>query len=146
MKSIEHLGGKALTRDELSRVEADTGLSVPSRLASLLTSQPLVGLTFLLHENIDESGLGGEFKWMTVEQIIDESTNAWPGIAAARRGLLPVGICLEGSGDPYFLRVEDGAVVRVPHDAVIEGDLAPKRVELVAASLAALIDLAEITG
>lgn len=146
MKDIAHLGGETLTPQELRRVEAEIGLSVPSSLAALLTSQPLVGLTLLLDDDADESGLGVEFRWMTAKQMVDEATNAYPGIVAILRGFLPVGICLEGSGDPYFIRLEDCAFVRIPHDAVIDDDLDVGRVERVASSVDALIDSANISG
>jgi hypothetical protein len=146
MRDIQSLGGRVLTLDEVRLVEAATGQTVPVSLAALLTSRPLVGLDLRLEEDADESGLGAEFRWMTAEQMIDEATNAYPGIAAVRCGLLPVGICLVGSGDPYFLRLTDGAIVRVPHDAVVDDDIDTDQVERVAASIESLIDTAEITG
>lgn len=146
LKDIGHLGGETLSADDLKRVEAETGLNLPTSFALLLTSQPLVGLTFLLDDNTDESGLGAEFKWMTADQMIDEATEAYPGIAAVPRGFLPVGVCLEGSGDPYFLRLEDGAVVRIPHDAVIDEDLDIGQVERVVSSVDHLIESADISG
>lgn len=135
-----------LSTEDLARVEAETGLKVPSSLAALLTSQPLIGLTFRLTTDADESELGAEFRWMTADQMIDEATAAYPGIVAVTRGLLPVGICLEGSGDPYFVRLEDGALVRVPHDAVRGNDLNMSRVEKVSASIEHLMAVAEISG
>ena len=144
MKSINHLGGKLLTVGELHRVELKTGLSLPTALAEKLTSLPLVGLTFVLDVDKDESGLGVEMLWMTADQMLDEAMSAYPGIAAARKGLLPVGICLEGTGDPYFLRLEDGAIVRVPHNALSSGELDVSRVERIAASIEDLINEADV--
>ncbi len=146
MKRIDKLGGSRLTADELRRVEAGTGLRVPSSLASLLTSRPLVGLTLELDEDDDESGLGAELRWMTANEMIDEATNAYPGIAAVRHGFLPVGICLVGTGDPYFLRLRDGAVVRIPHDAVSQDELDVDRVEQVAPSVEHLVKAAALSG
>ena len=98
MKNIGHLGGKALTKQDLKRVEVEVGMNVPPSLASLITSQPMVGLTFSLDDEADESGLGDEFKWMTAEQMIDEATQAYPGIAARHHRFLPVGVCLSRTG------------------------------------------------
>lgn len=146
MRRIVHFGGNALKTEDLKRVEAETGLKVPASLTSLLTSQPLVGLTFLLGDDADESELGAEFRWMTADQMIDEATAAYPGIAAVTHGLLPVGICLEGTGDPYFVRLDDGAVVRVPHDAVGDNGLDMSQVQRVAVSIEHLVEVAEISG
>src|SRR5687767_11332163 len=123
MKTIDRHGGSTLTKEELRRVEAKTGLRLPPALAKLLTSTPLVGLNLVLDDEQDESGLGADLRWMTAEEMIDEAKNVYPGIAAVPLGFLPVGICLEGSGDPYFIRLKDGAVVRIPHDAVDEEEL-----------------------
>lgn len=146
MKDLAQFGGGTLTADDLGRIEAETGVVLPPRLASFLMSQPLIGLTFLLDEEDDESELGAEFTWMTPEQMIDEATAAYPGIAAVAGGFLPVGICLEGSGDPYFLRLEDEAIVRIPHEAAIDEKLALEQVELVAWSVSSLVDVAEVSG
>ena len=58
------------------------------------------------------------------------------------RGLIPIGTCLDGSGDPYFFLVRDGAVVRVPHDAATETSLDEAQIELVADSVDRLLELA----
>lgn len=144
MKNIEHLGGRTLTAEEIRWVQAETGLAVPAPLVLLLTSRPLVGLTLVLSEQADESRFGAELRWMTAEQMVDEATGAYPGIPAASRGFLPVGICLEGTGNPYFLRLGDGAIVRIPHDAATEDDLDGSQVDLVARSIEALVDAAEV--
>jgi hypothetical protein len=146
MKDIDHLGGSTLTAEQLRLVEAEIRIKLPGALASLLATRPLVGLTLRLDSEQDESGLGSEFKWMTAEQMVDEAKNAYPGIVAVPRGFLPVGICLEGSGDPYFIQLQDGSVVRIPHDAVIQGELNSSQVERVAASIQDLINNAEIIG
>ena len=59
---------------------------------------------------------------------MDEATNFWPGIAVAKDGYVPVGSCLSGSGDYYYIRATDGAagaLYRIYHDAVEENGYDP---------------------
>ncbi len=144
MKSIENSAGKTLSVDEVRRIEQRIGLKLPAGIVEVLTTRPLVGLNLVLDESADESGLGADFRWMTGSQILSEAMDAYPGIVATRKGFLPIGVCLEGSGDPYFLRVADGAIVRIPHDAATENSLDLSRVELVASSVDMLMERATI--
>jgi hypothetical protein len=72
-------------------------------------------------EELDQSGLGVELKFLTSAQSIDEAENCWPGIGVAKDGYVPVGSCLYGSGDYYYIRTSDGEsgpLYRIYHDAV----------------------------
>jgi hypothetical protein len=88
----------------------------------------LVGVTVEVPEERDQSGLGVELKFLTPEQSIDEAMNFWPGLAVAKDGYVPVGSCLCGSGDYYYIRATDGAagpLYRIYHDAVNEDGYDP---------------------
>jgi len=64
---------------------------------------------------------GGDLKIFGEEEIIDESTNFYPGIVVQKYGLLPVASCLHGSGDPYFINTNEGPsgkLYRIYHDEV----------------------------
>jgi hypothetical protein len=66
-------------------------------------------------------GHGLELRWMSVDGILDEALNAYPGIAVVGMGYVPIGDCMLGSGDPYFLRLdgtEDPPLVRILHDMI----------------------------
>lgn len=139
MLNLRELGGGSLTESDVSVLEDSLGLRIPAGVVRELLAYPLAGLALVLDETADHSGLGAEIRWMTVEEIIDEAKNAYPGIVAIRFGYMPVGMCLEGSGDPYFIRLKDGALVRIPHDAVEGRELCLSRVELVASSLRELV-------
>jgi hypothetical protein len=143
---MKKLGGQTLSAEDIRRVVASTGVALSPEVTALLASFPLVGLTLSIAADANESGLSVELRWMTADEIIDEATNVYPGIVAVQHGYLPVGLCLEGRGDPYFLRLADGAIVRIPHDSVDEADLDADAIELVAPSIAELVDMAEITG
>lgn len=145
VKDSDSLGGETLTADDVIRLQADLSLSLPSSLISHLLLLPLTGVCFSLDDEQDESGLGADFRWMTLDEILDEATQAYPGIVARRHGYLPIGICLEGSGDPYFLRIEDGTIVRIPHQAAINDELDFTQIEPVIGSIVALINKSEIS-
>jgi hypothetical protein len=88
----------------------------------------LVGVTVEVPEERDQSGLGVDLKFLTPEQSIDEAMNFWPGLAVAKDGYVPVGSCLCGSGDYYYIRATDGAagpLYRIYHDAVNEDSYDP---------------------
>ena|SRR6266496_1673639 len=138
---LRAVGGSILERREAEDLRER--MSPPPALLSLLTTWPIVGARISVEEGLDVSGFGVELQWMTPEQMEDEANETYPGIVAIKRGYFPMGICLEGSGDPYFYRSSDGAVVRIPHDAATETDLDEDRIELVAASVERLLAVAE---
>lgn len=133
MQRIDGAGGATLDPEGLERLRRL--LVVPSSLATLMTTAPLLGLRFSLSEKADKSGLGVEMQWMDAEQMRREATEAYPGIVATKLGYFPIGTCLEGTGDPYFYRQSDGAVVRIPHEAATESGLDEGLVETVAESV-----------
>ncbi len=110
----------ALNLDDRRRLETE----LPSFgediawLLDLMTDFNISATTFEVDEEHDKSGLGVELKWMSGEEIGDEAIHAYPGQVVVSSRYFPVGVCLVGSEDPYFLRVRTGELVRVPHDAV----------------------------
>jgi len=119
-------------------------------LLLLLQNFLLSEVSFSLSEEDDESGLGAELKWLNPDQILDEALLAYPGKAVLKLGYLPIGSCLLGSGDPYFLFLrdadpEDPALVRVPHDFARENENYPEdKIETVSSSLSRFFRLAAI--
>jgi hypothetical protein len=116
------LRGRVITAEEAAELsEKIGGGPLPEPFLEWLLSFRLTGAEFELSEEEDESGLGVEMRWLTPSQIVSEATEAYPGLAALPAGYLPVGMCLVGSGDPYFIKADSGgdpAVVRIPHQAV----------------------------
>jgi hypothetical protein len=93
-----------------------------------ISDNGLVGATVEVPEERDQSGLGVELKFLTPEQSKDEAMHFWPGLAVAKDGYVPVGSCLCGSGDYYYIRATDGAagpLYRIYHDAVNEDGYDP---------------------
>ena len=78
---------------------------------------------FEVPEDDDLSGVGVNLSIMKYEDIVDEAENAYPGIVVMKDGFIPVGSCLVGSGDPYFINVNDGMngpLYRIYHDSVFD--------------------------
>ena len=137
------LKGRALSRAEVEGIEAWFGQALPSRLSEILLALPLVGLEFELDEEEDLSKQGARFRWMTPEGMKSEAIEAYPGVVARRHGYFPVGDCMEGSGDPYFIRLSDLALVRIPHAAVHSGpdwELDQESIQDVTASIEEFIE------
>lgn len=144
------LNGVRLTELEAKNLKGKlpSGL-VPDWLISLLQQYPVIGVCFSLDEDLDESEMGVDLKWFDPDQIIEEALSVYPGKVVVELGYLPVGACLAGSGDPYFLRIkegdlEDAALVRIPHD-LVSGDTYPENeIETVCSSLSKFFEGSEI--
>ena len=134
------MSGAPATKSQLELLQHEFHDLVPQWFLHLVANSKLTGSSFSIQAGQDRSTLGVELQWMSAEQVVDEATNCYPGIIATGLGYLPFGICLEGSGDPYFLKFGDGQkdtpVVRIPHDAVRDENLDESRIELVAIDLA----------
>jgi len=90
----------------------------------LIMKFKLIGIEIELDDLTDQSGIGGELQIMTLTETVEESTKFYPGIIAINKGYIPIGKCLEGSGDPYFLNFASGvmSVFRIPHDCLNSKD------------------------
>jgi len=142
-EALQHadLHGRRATSNELKLMKA-LSPSIADWCISLMGAFDVIGSEVLVEPANDPSGLGVEFRWMTPEQIVSEATQSQPGIAAGQHGLTPIGLCLSGSGDPYFMNTlesDNPAVVRVPHEAVHEGELDLDAIEVVSPSLSAFL-------
>ena len=84
----------------------------------ILKTYKIIGMQFRLNEDEDSSGAGVRMRWMTPKCQVEESFELFPGIIVREFGFLPIGECLRGSGDPYFLKEDGGRLklFRVLHD------------------------------
>jgi hypothetical protein len=137
--SNQALSGIPLTENGRRQLNESLAELVPDWFLDLCERRNLAGSAFSLEEEHDRSEMGVELKWMTSKEMIDEAKEYYPGIAATKSGYLPFGICLEGSGDPYFLKIgkncEDSAVVRIPHDIITNEEFDESCIELVASNI-----------
>lgn len=92
----------------------------PAAWMAFLDAHDLHGACFEVPEDADASGLGAELQLLTEAQAREEAEDCYPGISMRADGYVPVGMCLLGSGDPYFIRLPEGQagpLYRIHHDA-----------------------------
>ena len=139
------LGGEALKEADADVLRALIPL-LPEELVRIMKQWPLIGVRISLDDMADRSRLGVEMQWMSADEIRSEATETYPGIVAVPRGYTPIGMCLDGSGDPYFYRNADGAIVRIPHDASSEDSLDESRIEVVADSVEGFLGVGSLAA
>lgn len=94
---------------------------MPPYWLEFLATFSLVGREVSIPEPDDRSGVGAEIEFLDEAGSREEAEEYYPGIAVAADGFVPVGSCLIGTGDPYFIRLADGEggpLYRVDHEAV----------------------------
>ncbi len=94
---------------------------MPPYWISFLTAHDLLGREVSVPESIDRSAVGAEIGFLSEADSRSEAQELYPGIAVSRDGFVPVGECLLGSGDPYFIQLADGEggpLYRIYHDEV----------------------------
>ncbi|WP_342806048.1 hypothetical protein [Alteromonas sp. M12] len=60
----------------------------------------------------------------------DEANNCYPGIGVKSSGYIPVAGCQSGTGDPYFININEGdggSFYRIYHDEVFDENYDVKR-------------------
>jgi hypothetical protein len=97
--------------------------SFPQEILTLLSTYNIIGQTFFIPDDKDPTKLGVDMEWLTPDSQVEEAFEYFPGRLVIEKGYLPIGMCLSGSGDPYFLKTinQSYMVFRIPHDAVIDG-------------------------
>jgi hypothetical protein len=129
------LTGRVATDIEISEIKRWFGnlLSLES-LLEILTKYKIIGHYFTLLESEDCSGMGVEMQWMTPKDQIEEAYDFYPGIIVSKHNYIPIGTCLNGSGDPYFLKIDlngDWNLYRVLHDFVLDNIYNEEKAEFV---------------
>ena len=115
---------------------------IPEYWQNFIAENKLVGRDFEISEYDDLSELGADLRIMNIERCISETTECYPGIAAAKENYVPVAMCLSGSGDYYYIRStdgENGSLYRIYHDAVNGEHIEPDCIEKVLNSYASLL-------
>jgi hypothetical protein len=78
--------------------------------------------------DLDEEG--PDLYVMDESMSIEEATKYYPGIGVKNHGYIPVAGCELGSGDPYFININDGEcgpLYCVFHDQVIDENYDPSK-------------------
>ncbi len=120
---------------------------IPEWFISILQEFPLINVNFVLSEEDDESEMEVDMRWLDASGIVSEAIEAYPGKLVNNLGYLPIGSCLQGSGDPYFLKISgntDPAVFRILHDEIDGDHIEDSAFERVSSSLSKFFEIAEI--
>ena len=117
------LSGRVASESEITLLFGNfPSFSALQDFLDLIRKYKIIGQYFNLSTNDDLSGMGMRMKWLTPNQQIEEAYESYPGKIVIGHNYLPIGMCLAGSGDPYFLKEENSRmnVYRVLHDLSID--------------------------
>jgi hypothetical protein len=93
----------------------------PAYWAEFLKQHSLIGRSASVSESDDASGVGADLIFLDTEGTRVELDELYPGIVVKHDGFVPVGGCDIGTGDQYFINVNDGIggpLYRIDHEAV----------------------------
>jgi hypothetical protein len=115
IKSIEilnsrknYLTGRVYMEEEiLLLLKSFKDLSFIKEFLNIFSNYRIIGQVFTLSKDQDFSRMGMDMEWMDAKTQIVEAFEAYPGILLIDHGYLPIGSCLMGSGDPYFLKPDN---------------------------------------
>ncbi len=117
---------------------------IPEYWLKFVESHNLIGRDFEIEEADDLSELGADIKIMANEQSISEATTCYPGITVVKEGYIPVGMCLTGSGDYYYINKNEGnngSLYRIYHDSVNENSINKDAIDKVLENYEKLLSL-----
>jgi hypothetical protein len=117
---------------------------IPDYWIKFLDKNSLRGVECEIPEDKDLSQLDGCcLEVFNEENILDEATNFYPGLIVKNDGYIPVAGCCHGSGDPYFINInngEFGPLYRIYHDEVHDENYdRSKAIEIVLENYQALL-------
>ena len=118
----------------------------PDEYRQFVEKHSLIGVELEVPEGDGVPGSGASMRLYNEDEAKQESEEFYPGLVVRADGFVPIGEDLQGSGDPYFINVNDkqpGPVYRIYHDSVADsGYDREKAVEIVLKSYRQLLDFA----
>jgi hypothetical protein len=124
---------------------------------SILSEYQLAGCSFSNIDDNDEKDISDneskieiDFQWMDTSQILSEALYCYPGKIALNLGYIPIGMCVIGSGDYYYLKIDDNTredppLVRIFHDEIDDNmKLTKNAIKVVSPKLSTFLRSAEI--
>ena len=120
LERVSKVGRKA-TFEEIKYINQKCNNIIPDWYAELLIRYPICGLElgwqqFEPEEDFDEVNW---MVWSNPEMMQSEMIEAYPGIAIYKYGYMNIASCSHGSGDPYFMNINESKnppVLQVFHD------------------------------
>lgn len=100
----------------------------PSEYRQFCESHALAGKTVEISDGDDLSGVGASIELYNEAGATSEANDFYPGLVVKADGYVPIGGCVVGTGDPYFIRIQDqqpGPVYRIYHDSVHDKNYDP---------------------
>lgn len=95
----------------------------PPRWREFVERNGLSGKEADIPEVDDLSSVGACIEILNEQNARVESDELYPGIVVKAHGFVPVGGCAIGTGDPYFININDeqpGPLYRIYHDCVLD--------------------------
>lgn len=119
-KRVSKIGRKA-TIEEINSINQDCNNIMSDWHAEILLNYPICGLELGWQQFEPEDDFDGInwMSWSNPEWMKSEMIEAYPGIAIYKHGYLNVATCSHGSGDPYFININEDdnpRVLQVFHD------------------------------
>jgi hypothetical protein len=93
----------------------------PQEYRQFIEANTLAGKPVDISDRDDLSGVGASIQLFNEADAASEANDVYPGLVVKADGYVPIACCAEGSGDPYFIRIQDqhpGPVYRIYHDSV----------------------------
>ena len=93
----------------------------PPEYRHFLESNALAGKAVEISNGDDLSSVGASIELYNEADAASEANEFYPGLVVKADGYVPIGGCVVGTGDPYFIRIQDqqpGPVYRIYHDSV----------------------------
>jgi hypothetical protein len=150
LENLRHdFNGRKAELFEINQININFEKYQSEWLIRIFSDYSIIGCIFLLSNTEDESTIGVDMKWMSPSEIISEIRDTYPGKAAFPLGYVPIGICMEGSGDYYYVKLNcnsDPPLYRILHNAVDENTCLIERcIESVSNKLSHFFDVADIS-
>lgn len=95
----------------------------PAQYRQFVIDHELARRQLEIPEADDLSGLGASLEILDEAGARTEADDCYPGLVVKADGFIPIGGCLLGSGDQYFINSRDdqpGPVYRIYHDSVFD--------------------------
>ena len=95
----------------------------PAAFREFVERHALIGREIEIPVADDLSGVGASIGLFSEADATGEANDVYPGLVVKEDGYVPIGGCLIGCGDPYFINVRDqtpGPVYRIYHDSVFD--------------------------
>lgn len=96
---------------------------IPKYWIEFINNQQLRGREIEIPESVDLSNVGACIEIMQEKDCEIEMKDLYPGLVVVKDNFIPVGNCSLGTGDPYFININEGPngkLYRIYHDEVFD--------------------------